>query len=108
MTVDRETLADLKKVRERLARGWTQNAMARTAGGIATDPTDPSATCWCLVGAIYVELISERSRALQLEDAILGAVGGRSLTRFNDRLPANKPERVLKVLDQIIDEWETA
>ena len=30
---------------------WTQQAFARNAAGLGIDPFDPSATCWCLLGA---------------------------------------------------------
>jgi len=34
---------------------WTKNALARDAKSQIVHPRDPSATCWCAMGAIEVE-----------------------------------------------------
>lgn len=51
MTVE-QILQCLRVGRERVSRGWTQDAPARTADRHAVDPSDPGATCWCVWGAI--------------------------------------------------------
>lgn len=40
----------------RLARGWTQDAYARTAAGRPIGPTCDNAASWCLYGALHAEM----------------------------------------------------
>ena len=41
----------LRRGRERILRGWTQHAPARTARGTMCGASDPAAVAWCATGA---------------------------------------------------------
>lgn len=47
----KDFIAKLRKMRALIQRGWTQRYMARDALGRHTDPHNPDAVCWCIVGA---------------------------------------------------------
>lgn len=53
-----QVIETLEAVRELLAvpERWTQMAMARDAKGVPINPHSPSATCWCLAGALDVAI----------------------------------------------------
>jgi hypothetical protein len=50
-----QLLPTLTAVRELLSsrERWTQGCMARNQSSLPVEPLDPSAVCWCLVGAMY-------------------------------------------------------
>ncbi len=43
----------LRRGRERILRGWTQHAPARTATGTMCGASDPAATAWCAARAAW-------------------------------------------------------
>ena len=43
----------LRRGRERILRGWTQHAPARTTKGTMCGASDPAATAWCAAGAAW-------------------------------------------------------
>ena len=43
----------LRRGRERILRGWTQHAPARTATGTMCGANDPAAVAWCAAGAAW-------------------------------------------------------
>lgn len=43
----------LRRGRERILRGWTQRAPARTASGTMCGASDPAAIAWCAAGAAW-------------------------------------------------------
>ena len=43
----------LRRGRERILRGWTQHAPARTARGTMCAASDPAAGAWCAAGAAW-------------------------------------------------------
>ena len=43
----------LDRSRERILRGWTQHAPARTASGTMCGASDPAAVAWCAAGAAW-------------------------------------------------------
>ena len=78
------TLSELlRRGRERILRGWTQHAPARTAAGAMCGADDPAAVAWCAAGAawysddtvpdyindpcyaLYLEALTELRRALE-------------------------------------------
>ena len=63
------------KVKELLAdeSKWTRSVLARNRGGYACSPTDPTATCFCLLGAIdrcYPDLAKSDLAIIKLQRAI--------------------------------------
>lgn len=72
----------LRRGRDRILRGWTQHAPARTARGTMCGASDPAAVAWCATGAawyaddsipdcindpchrLYLEAMAELSRSL--------------------------------------------
>ena len=43
----------LRRGRERILRGWTQHAPARTVTGTMCGASDPAAVAWCAAGAAW-------------------------------------------------------
>ena len=43
----------LRRGRERILRGWTQHAPARTASGTMCGASDPAAIAWCAASAAW-------------------------------------------------------
>ena len=43
----------LRRGRERILRGWTQHAPARTEKGTMCGASDPAAVAWCTTGAAW-------------------------------------------------------
>ena len=43
----------LRRGRERILRGWTQHAPARTVKGTMCGANDPAAVAWCATGAAW-------------------------------------------------------
>ena len=43
----------LRRGRERILRGWTQHAPARTVKGTMCGASDPAAVAWCAAGAAW-------------------------------------------------------
>ena len=68
------TLSELlRRGRERILRGWTQHAPARTATGTMCGADDPAAVAWCAAGAAWYsddtvpDYINDPCYALYLE-----------------------------------------
>jgi len=88
------TAAVLEGVERRLEdrSRWTQKAFARLKkGGRRLELFDPNATCWCLVGALRIE-VNEQKRGIDVErfasrrlnQAIDELYGRNDAVRFND------------------------
>ena len=96
----------LYRARDLVARGWTQHADARTAGGAGVEPWHAAAVAWSLLGAI-VAALEERAdddRELPLVqlalalDELAVQVDDDSLARWND-LPTRTQADVAHALD---------
>jgi hypothetical protein len=104
----------LTRTRQRLTppRTWAQHAWARTVTSIAVESSSPDATCWCLTGALMLELreldpkcgSSGLAMALACE-AVAQTIGldncGLTLEGWNDA-PGRTQSDVLGVLDLTI------
>lgn len=51
-----------------LQRGWTWHVNARTANGVDVSPLDPTACCYCAIGAIHSSFIDEKTQAVNHAD----------------------------------------
>lgn len=51
-TRQKKTLRVLEEGLSRIERGWTQHTAARDVQNKPVDPSEPSAVCWCMLGAI--------------------------------------------------------
>jgi len=83
------------KINELLSKAerWTQHAMARDHHGLKTDPKDPKAVCWCLMGAVIKCYESEKGEIVKkLQEQIY------SLFAFNDN---SSHEMVLKLVKRL-------
>ena len=103
-------LEELKAVRELLSAParWTRGVYARNEQGLAVDPHDPEAVCWCLYGAmIYIVGDSNKRFAVHLdaaEDAInvlSGFISAISVADWQDA-PDRTHAEVLDALDRAI------
>lgn len=95
-----EPLDILIGARERIARGWTQGAMARDAEGLECGVHEPVASCFCALGAIFAaaEGIVHGLDAA----ACLRAELRDDITRWNDARGRTQAE-VLAVFDRVIE-----
>lgn len=98
----------LKKVRERLAQGWTQGCYARDKDGKRTQPTWPDAVRWCVLGACYSSTepgLFSGSCDTDARDALYQAlddIGQKTgLATWND-LAGRTQEEVLALVDRAI------
>ena len=88
MTV-RELLTDASK--------WTQKVPARDAEGMVVSVFDPTATCWCLAGALhYCYSYEER---VVLYAAIYEELNIRSIVDWNDSHSFNDVKSLVEKLD---------
>lgn len=80
---------------------WTQGTYARNAMGKEVSPYSPSASCWCLTGALMCEAHPSRDeRAFWYARDRLSEIGGHSLSYLNDTFTHAE---VLALLDDAID-----
>lgn len=99
-------LEALRAGRERVARGWTQGAFARNQKGSSVAEANPSAICFCALGAIYADRRAPYSLAF---DALSRAVESPKANvpphcvvgYFNDD-PATTQADVLALYDRAI------
>ena len=85
------TLIDLlRRSRERIHRGWTQHAPARTASGTMCGASDPAAVAWCAAGAAWYADNSIpdclNDPCYRLQPVCRRSVPGRGLRQTRERL----------------------
>ncbi|MGV3518186.1 DUF6197 family protein [Luteitalea sp.] len=115
-----EVLAVLRRVRTRLTlpSAWLQGDFSRTLEGAPCSSSCQSATCWCLEGAIGVEIDPQGvfgPDTLTLHRAVYAAVSetvglhgsGLTLAGWNDA-PGRTHDEVLGVLTLTITRLEQA
>ncbi len=77
----------------RLEYGWTQEAFARDKDGIAINPNDTKAECWCIAGAFGGE-----SPKIHTLNKILKNKIKSSVYMFND-YPNTTKAKVLRIVE---------
>lgn len=99
----------LKEVRALLTdpTHWSKGAMAKDPwGGHLKNPKDPTASCWCLYGALLAQSTEQRT-VLQAVGDLSAAYGSpdthMNLIRFNDSHRTRHAD-VLALLDKAIGE----
>jgi hypothetical protein len=100
----------LELARDRIARGWTQGAEARDAGGEPTDPWRQNAVAWSLLGTVVAsyEEIAHREPDFGLDQLAVAMhrlaefVDDDSLARWNDQ-PERTQDDVLETLEQAVE-----
>lgn len=100
----------LRAGRERVARGWTQRAMARRSETIAVAPSHPNAVCWCAAGGIYADHRTKNSHeaaVTALERELPPGDWDGNIIAYND-LPTTTQADVLALFDRAIAALETA
>jgi hypothetical protein len=103
-----ETVRILREARALVEKGWTQGARARMANGIAIDPGDPNAACWCPFGAIEkAEVTSAFCVATGEPMKLLKSAVGDWPPKWNDRHGRTQAE-VLAAFDRAIALAEAA
>jgi TolB-like protein len=93
-------VSDLTEARKLLEKGWTQNAYARNANGVAVDEENPNACSFCVRGAL------NRAHASLETHLLVGRVvkertGGLWVHLWNDA-PGRTREEVLAMIDEIL------
>jgi hypothetical protein len=100
--LDADVLRTLRKARELLAdpARWTRNALARAVTpehNLSCSPRDPTATCWCLRGALH-KVAPDRDAAWRAE-YYLEVAAAADIASFNDTATH---AQVLAVLDEAL------
>ncbi len=98
-----KTVDGLKKVREILANGWTQEASARDAEGEPLFSTDPRACSFCILGAVWRAVGYENQMESRLVYALRNAIGeDAKLVSYNDT-PGRTQDEMLALVDKAIE-----
>lgn len=99
-------LEHLRKMRELLANGWTQDTLAQDKTGEPVWPTNPDAVCFCIVGSTNraCSLPSTKVKIFNLLARVLAhqADGRTDITYFND-MPGRTQAEILAVVDRAIE-----
>jgi hypothetical protein len=111
-SINQEVLQCLVDARELLSypAKWTKGCYAKNANGDVVSPTNPSAACFCVVGAVAkvssICMFSENFNSFYTEDPAIQFLRGASEsmkgytpTRFND---TSSHEEVLQLFDTAI------
>jgi len=97
----------LKKARALVVAGWTQKVSARDSNGLQVTARNPTATCFCMIGALDAsdrdndeegKIYSEAYTYLTFE---VGKTGVKSIPAYNDA-PGRKQEEVVERFDNAI------
>jgi hypothetical protein len=81
--------------------GWTQHAFARNSRGHILESNDPTAVCYCALGAVFYISPSGSPLAGAAYKRLNAVIDGRDIVRWNDS-PERKKEDVLEVYDKAI------
>jgi hypothetical protein len=97
-----ETIDKLKQARQKICQGWTQGCFARNTEGKPVSVIDPTATCFCFMGALpydfgYMNKEIRKTLDFKEED---------SLVEWNDN-PIRTQKDVLQVIDRTLQRLET-
>lgn len=100
-------LEHLRKMRELLAKGWTQGAWARDENGNPVSELSPAARSFCILGARY-RVCQDTSGKIKLDAIFIAAVEFNlsSIKSWNDDPKRTQPE-VLAFIDRAIEIEET-
>jgi len=104
-------IAHLKESKERIARGWTQQAFARDTYGTIVDAESPRAVCYCYKGALRAKVVKTPEAytfemdAYDRANAEVSRRGFASIVDFNDR-PERTQSDVIESLNATIAEAE--
>lgn len=97
-------LEHLKKMRDLLAKGWTQETFARDAEGNEVSPYSPAAASFCLYGA-YNRVAEENSLFHGMPPSLLQVIERqchhKNLDVFND-VPGRTQAEILALIDRAI------
>lgn len=88
-----------------LTKGWTQGAMARTAGGWRCSATYPEAQSYCLAGALTAVRPDRADTATEVTQALKHRINKPhvSLMWWNDELSRTK-EEVVALLKGVLED----
>lgn len=114
------TLEVLKQARALIAspEHWTQGALAHTCDGGVCGPTDPDATNWCAIGAVWSATHGNKPQIVDSIAALADVVPNRGpitqielqearVQRYNDN-PATDHQTILDLFDRAIEMWTDA
>jgi hypothetical protein len=63
---------------------WSNDDVARDRAGEMTFAADPSAVCWCALGAIWHASVGTGVNDYLIENAVLRIIEGDSIAAWND------------------------
>lgn len=99
-------IEQLKKVRELIAKGWCQQALALDKEGKGVSEYSDAATQWCIVGAISRVVEGDPNRMFYKMSEKIRETIHQDLVNWNNA-PGQTQEGVLKVLDEVIESCMT-
>lgn len=91
----------LVEARAKIAQGWCQGASARDGYGNNVDPDAPTATCWCLFGAIISTNKVLYTNVYKVYDQMSAVEGCEVGPQWNDVTGRTQAE-VVAMLDRTI------
>lgn len=98
-----------RKVRAQIEKGWCRGKLARDKDGNETEPKNPRACSWCLVGACIAAIPPDESEAdLAARRAFVNRLRdetGQDRAWFNDAEGRTK-EQVIEAIDRAIERCE--
>lgn len=94
----------LKRIRQTLARGWTQQAMARNGFDIPVHAHSHEACKWCIYGAMD-KIPMPAGIEGTIHSLLIDKINGERISTWNDA-PGRTQEQVLDIFDKLIFETE--
>jgi hypothetical protein len=88
----------LKEARELVRKGWARRYYARTRWWLPVSSSDPSATRFCMIGALH-RATDDDNTCLDAEQRLIDAIGADMLTIWND---SHTKRAVLRAFDKAI------
>jgi hypothetical protein len=103
MNMDDSVLEKLLEVRALIEEPehWTQGSFAKDASGKHTNAMSPTATCWCLIGALRKVTGGDSSNPQSINTfvALTNVTEGTSISLFND---THTHDEIISVIDAAI------
>lgn len=89
--------AAITRVIKKIKRGWTKGALARDKSGEIVEVDDPTAVCWCAVGAMASTIRNDK-----IYNEVFRLVNGQAqvgILGFNDS--ASKKSDVIRLFESV-------
>jgi hypothetical protein len=99
------TIEALRRMRELLAKGWTQDCCCRDRRGMPIETGNAFAVSWCVIGAALTACPMNEQEALNVLRDNIGEEYDRKMRLWNDA-PGRTQSEVLALMDRVIEAEE--